>query len=175
MADQTKKTYKNFTHTDRPRRVNVTVLATDLKEFIADTPQNHNFKNTTALLCSFWIWDADLMDKSRAHTAVWNILNAAGEVPHLDTGRTLFLHKVTTHTQPLIHCFSLSGTPALLSRRVIMDTHSIRSLLPFHSCLSSIYSPCFFPPLTQFVRFSLYIHVRCPGRAHESASRSLSP
>jgi len=54
-----------------------------------------------------------------------------------------------------------------------MDTHSIRSLLPFHS-LSSIYSVAFLP-LTMFMLFSLYFHVSCPGRVRQSAVGSLSP
>lgn len=75
----------------------------------------------------------------------------------------------------LIHCFSHPSTPALLSRRVIMDTHSIRSLLPFHSCLCRLFIFPAFPPLTLFVCFfSLCIHVSCPGRACQSAIRSSS-
>lgn len=65
---------------------------------------------------------------------------------------TFWLHSfpATTVTSTLVHtallqCFHFLSASAPLSRRVIMDTHSIRSLLPFHS-LSSIYSCAFSHP-----------------------------
>lgn len=79
---------------------------------------------------------------------------------------------MSMHAALLLHCFSLPGTSAPLSRRVIMDTHSIRSLLPFHSV---IYLFCCFLPLTLFTQFSLYFHVSCPAPVHHSAVGSLSP
>lgn len=52
----------------------------------------------------------------------------------------------------LLHCFHLPSASAPLSRRVIMDTHSIRGLLPFHS-LSCIYYAAFLHPQFCLRRF----------------------
>lgn len=74
------------------------------------------------------------------------MLDEAEVFPHLDYCRLCSIptQRDNTHTHThtrLIHCGSHPSSPALHSGRIIMDTHSIRSLLPFHSCLCHLFIP----------------------------------